>query len=174
MFTSLLSTVLSVAWAFASATITHSAVTPDLDAALGSAIETWGSASAITDGGAGTDIVAVWGETPMHSEAMVDICYEWDPECDQPGLIRGCVIYVDPQWPLYQGADIEWRQNMLIHEVGHCLGLEHPGVTPSIMERIGDGFSPYDAERIAALYPPAAAQVEEVFKLWAPGLTTAR
>jgi hypothetical protein len=171
MIAALVSAVLAL-WSFASPSITHSAVTPEIDAALAHALGAWGASSAISDAGPGTDIVAVWGDTPMVSQAYPDICYEHDPACAAtPGEIRSCVIEVDPWWA--EHAERQWAQDMITHEVGHCLGLIHPGVSPSIMEAITDGFSPYDAETIAALYP-RTEPVVEVYRVFVPSLTASR
>jgi hypothetical protein len=133
-------------WVFLHTVITHSAVNTMLDASVGRALETWGTTSAIRDGGPGTDIYVSYGPLPGTSSAYPAII---------DGVIHSCRIEIDPQWQYLDSLGMEdsMRDLVLLHEVGHCLGFAHPGVQPSVMENVMDGFSDYDAREVADLYP---------------------
>ena len=62
-----------------------------------------------------------------------------------------CYIHIQQSW--WNTETEAYRQSVILHEVGHCLGLPHFGdcnQTPSIMGCAGLGYvTPYDRLRLA-------------------------
>lgn len=127
---------------FYTSSLTHSGE-PELQPYVSQALSLWGQSSSIQDAGPGPDIYITYGQIPGSSSAYPELV---------SGVIRSCRIEVNPEYK--SGLDPEGLLNVLTHELGHCLGLVHPGFHPSIMESTADGFSPYDSLTIGLLYPP--------------------
>lgn len=67
---------------------------------------------------------------------------------DRPGL--GGYIE-DQKIRVRDGYDRDVEQMILVHELGHALGLEHVNDRPSIMNRSGGPFTPEDVAEVADL-----------------------
>jgi hypothetical protein len=50
------------------------------------------------------------------------------------------------------------RQNVITHELGHCLGLDHSDIPGVMMNPRFYSFSDDDARTVASIYPPKAGQ----------------
>lgn len=130
--------------------LTHYSEDPAADRLLAEAIVQWG----FEDGGYGGDITAVYGFTYGTASARL---FERD------GVSQSCLIMVHPEIR----QDLAIHPGLFTHEVGHCLGLGHPGdvggdngqtatgkgqVFPSVMGTGSGDPSGIDRLVIAVLY----------------------
>lgn len=142
-------------------TFSHTAITHSgpLDAYLATALQTWGSYSEITDGGAGGDLMVVFDPGLPSSTAAeahpLDAGRQYPISLDDHAV--SCWIAISPSsWAAAGEID---RQRLVTHEVGHCLGIAHSDVAGALMEprqATGAPEGPFgcdDAAAIAALYP---------------------
>lgn len=93
--------------------ITHSSSSPAFDRLIGDAIEQWG----YVDGGHGTDIVGTPAWPTLNAFAEVH-------------HVESCEVWMHPTnyIMVYTGTeplDREFYRTVVVHEVGHCLGLSH-------------------------------------------------
>lgn len=147
-------------WRYDHTAITHSGDVT-LDAYVAKALVSWGVYSSITDGGSGKDIVVHVGAPNGASQYAAAITLpKGRPETGliEPNVPGGsaCDIYIAP------GLTDTYRDNraqlerIVMHEVGHCLGLDHePDLLPECIMGGAQGMCEDDAVGIATLYPPA-------------------
>lgn len=114
----------------------HRAITwtapPEVAADMPAALGEWG----LEDGGAGSDIVVVYGgEANIYGAADAQ-------KIDGVCTVRLAHVY-EPSPLRPEGKD--YWYNVLLHEIGHCLGFGHP------LGGEGRGFSP-------GWFPSALAQ----------------
>lgn len=133
--------------------LTHSGP-PELDAMVAHALDEWGRTSTVRDCGPGDDIVISYVSEGAAGTAYV---HGFDE-------ITSCEIEISASLDL-----TGWYGRFVPgHEVGHCLGLdEAPEGTLSIMRGVQNGWTEYDREAIAFLYPPEPPIIYHVI---APGL----
>lgn len=128
--------------------ISHSGDEP-LDTWAGFALTEWGVTSSISDCGAGTDIVITWVPT-LHGtvlgQARVATLHD--------NTIAWCEIRISEV--LTEDIPDENLYIIIAHEVGHCLGLNHVFVLPSIMyPNCCHWWAQIDRDNIATKYPQA-------------------
>ena len=67
------------------------------------------------------------------------------------GIVRHCEVRLDPAyWPAYER---QWRVNILAHELGHCLGIDHSDQPGIMMLPQVYGFSEDDGQAARAVAP---------------------
>jgi hypothetical protein len=123
-----------------------------LEAYTATGMALWSSASAIEAVAGGSDIRVVFGPLvgPVyhaHQAAQANLAF------DAAGNITGCEVRVVEAE--FRSLNEFGRQNVITHELGHCLGLDHSDVPGVMMNPRFYGLSSDDAETIRAKYPPA-------------------
>lgn len=145
-------------WKYNHTGITHQG-DPLLDQYVAKALTDWGQWSAVHDGGKGMDIVVEYGAPPGWGEITATawaVPYGGRGELftmEQPDpTIPACAIYVDPH-----AVISDWDQfgRVMMHEVGHCLGLDHiEGMPNDCIMGGAIAVCNDDREGIHTLYPP--------------------
>lgn len=120
----------------------HTAITHDANPQLARAIQLWAEVSAITDGGVSThpDIDSSITKLPSNIGGYA----YWN---NDNGFVTACSITVSDLYPT--------DMTVWVHEVGHCLGLDHSLDPHAIMYYNGGdriGIQPDDVAAIRALY----------------------
>ena len=138
----------------------HTAITHSgpLDSYIAEALREWGQYSAITDGGAGDDIL-IQMDGPMIEGSCGETFPKWrNGFGEHDGIAQRADISISSA--CWASEDEVTRQRLVSHEVGHALGMAHSTVLGSLMEprqSTGEPHGPFscdDAAGIAALYPP--------------------
>lgn len=145
-------------WRYDHTGITHSGE-PVLDAVVARALTDWGQWSAIHDGGPGMDITVEYGPPPgwtqMGASALAaPYGGRFDLQTiEQPSpTIPACTIYVAPDIII---TDFQQFEHLIMHEVGHCLGLDHIDGMPNDCIMGGAiAVCNDDRDGIHTLYPP--------------------
>ena len=112
----------------------------------------WTGASGLTAWQGGTDIeviVAPLRQPVDHAEQSAQANVSWSGRA-----AVHCEVRLDPT--AFFALNETGRQNVVTHELGHCLGLDHSDSPGVMMNPLFYGFSADDAAGIASLYPPAA------------------
>ncbi|MCA9831787.1 MAG: matrixin family metalloprotease [Dehalococcoidia bacterium] len=122
---------------------------PDLAGYVSAGMQQWASASGLHPYPGGGDIQVVFGPLapPIlhgHQSAQANVSFYGD-------AISFCEVRVDRE--KWFALNEFGRQNVLTHELGHCLGLNHSDQPGVMMNPTFYGFSSDDAAGIAALYP---------------------
>ncbi len=122
---------------------------PDLAGYVAAGMQQWASASSLHPYAGGGDIQVVFGPLvpPIlhgHQSAQANVSFYGD-------AISFCEVRVDRE--KWLALNEFGRQNVLTHELGHCLGLDHSDQPGVMMNPTFYGFSSDDAAGIAALYP---------------------
>lgn len=128
---------------------------PTVQPYVDAGVALWRGASALQLVAGGTDIVVRSGPLvpPVH--------YAGQPAQANLSLagnaIAHCEVRVEPG--AFAQLSEAGRRNVVAHELGHCLGLDHSD-QPSIMKNpLLYGFSADDAAGLTALYGPAPASI---------------
>jgi hypothetical protein len=126
---------------------------------LARAIGLWADVSGITDGGisAHPDIISSIAKLPSNIGGYAG----W---ASMGGIITACSIVVSDVYPT--------NMTVWVHEVGHCLGLDHSLDPHAIMFYNGGdriGIQPDDAAAIQSIYGPKPA-APQLFRLILPML----
>lgn len=150
--------------------LTHSGPA-ELDALVGDALSEWGSTSAVRDCGQGADITIQWATPQEERHDATAWALPHGFASDPPpgyviGRMNSCEIFVSERGrPLLVEFE-DMAASLVGHEVGHCLGLDHPEpAAESIMSLAYGGWFPDDRAAIRALYPPTGS-----YRLVVPGL----
>ena len=134
------------------------------EAELARAFDEWSRAANVTfertDEATANILIGAQG-VPM-GRAFTNVAFAPPPVAGAPGAIVGSVICLNPQEPWKIGFDGDLDKYdlryTLMHEIGHALGLDHPGVPGVLMDfRYLETFSALqDGDRagIASLYGP--------------------
>jgi hypothetical protein len=120
----------------------------------------WSEASAITVV-AGDDIVVRVAPLvpPIHYEGQVA---QANVSQDH-GVIRGCEVRIDPS--AFFALEIDARQAVMTHELGHCLGLDHSSQPSIMMNPYFYAFGDDDIAGITAIYGPRREQLRSAVAL---------
>lgn len=128
------------------------------DPAVGAALREWAAVSAIEDCGLAEvadirlEVVAPW---PWYGIANAG-------RVGANGITAWCVIKTPPQYAAHHGV--------LVHEVGHCLGMGHSEYEDAAMYLwCCAPLSDDDIAGIRALYGPAVAR-QVTYRLFVPGV----
>ena len=123
---------------------------PELAGYVSAGMAQWSSASGLRPYSGGGDIQVTFAplRPPVahgHQSAQANVSFYSD-------AISYCEVRVDrDKWLELTEFG---RQNVLTHELGHCLGLDHSDAPGIMMNPSFYSFSGDDAAGIAALYPP--------------------
>jgi len=113
--------------------------------------------------------VVTKNEPKRHRIVFTDTCEEdfiggWKSLCQvsliQPGLLASCVYLVKESILIvrrsyYQNVSEEYRQGILVHEIGHCIGMQHSQNPMDVMYYQLGVIEPSEAEllHIKRLWP---------------------
>ncbi len=117
------------------------------------AMALWTGSSGLTAWQGGTDIeiiVAPLRQPIDHAEQSAQANVSWSGRTPVH-----CEVRLDPN--AFFALNEMGRQNVVTHEIGHCLGLDHSDKAGVMMNPLFYGFSADDAAGIASLYPRAAS-----------------
>jgi hypothetical protein len=102
--------------------------------------------------------------------AFTNVAHEAAGGLHGPGRIAGSVICMNPEqaWKVGFDGDLEVYdiRYTLMHEIGHAIGLDHPGVPGALMDfRYLETFSalqPGDRAGVASLYGPRTTDTADI------------
>jgi hypothetical protein len=125
---------------------------PRLEAYARAAAVAWGGASSVRlrEGGSDISIVVAPLLPPVYYQgqtAQANLV-------QAAGVISGCEVRVDPEH--FFALSEAGRSNVVTHELGHCLGLDHSASPSLMLDPLLYGFTADDAAAIASLYPPVS------------------
>jgi hypothetical protein len=111
----------------------------------------WSSSSGIRPYAGGEQIRVVYGPLigPVYHQ---DQAAQANLTFDGSGNIVGCEVRV--VIAEFLALNEFGRQNVITHELGHCLGLDHSDVPSVMMNPRFYSFSSDDAETVRGIYPP--------------------
>jgi len=141
-------------WAWGKATITIADRTHTTEAK--DAARRWDAVSPLSlpvKGGQDADITIRWGDLSAYGYAGTA---DWTFGSD--GRPTHCEIVLSDRYKNRQLRQ-QWATTILLHELGHCLGLAHTTdlTVPSVMRAVaGSNFKypqPYDIDQLRTLYP---------------------
>jgi hypothetical protein len=116
-------------------------------------VAAWTSSSGLTIAPGGSDIVVVVAplRPPIihsHQAAQANVAFYGQH-------IASCEIRVDAH--AFFALNDFGRQNVITHELGHCLGMDHSDQPSVMLDPLFYSFSRDDAAGIASVYPPRSS-----------------